>query len=304
MSLKNSASGKLTTMVAGDITYTRIDTWPIISGRFMKITNIMSRRNRVLLSELIRTDFKLRYQGSALGYLWSILNPLLLFSILYIVFELFLGIGRNIEHFPVYLLLGIVLWRFFTDATVNGLRAIVQRGGLIRKINFPRYIIVISGTISSLINLGINFLVVFLFVLINGVSLSWEALLIIPLIFELYIFALALAFFLAAVNVKFRDVGYLWDVFLQAAFYATPIIYPISLVLEKSTLAAQLILLNPVAQVIQDARYTLVTHDATRLYDVFDNKLFILAPIAIVVITGIGAGIYFKQRSKHFAEHV
>src|SRR5690606_30874970 len=110
--------------------------------------------------------------------------------------------GRGVEHFAVYLLTGIVLWRFFTEATNNGLRAIVQRGSLIRKINFPKYIIVISGTISSLINLGLNLLVVMLFVFINGVDLSWQALWVIPLILELYIFALAIAFFLAAVNVK------------------------------------------------------------------------------------------------------
>ena len=148
----------------------------------LKLSNIFSRRNRILLSELVRTDFKLRYQASFLGYVWSILNPLLLFAILYVVFDKFLGIGRNIEHFPVYLLLGIVLWRFFTEATNNGLQAIVKRGSLIRKINFPKYIIVISGTVSSLINLGINLLVVLLFIFINGVELQWQSLMIIPLI--------------------------------------------------------------------------------------------------------------------------
>lgn len=276
----------------------------IIRYEFMKLPNIFRRKNRILLAELVRTDFKLRYQASALGYLWSILNPLLLFAILYLVFAHFLGIGRNIPHFPVYLLLGIVLWRFFTEATNNGLKAIVQRGSLIRKINFPRYIIVISGTISSLINLGINLAVVLLFVLINGVQLSWESLLIIPLILELYVFALAIAFFLAAVNVKLRDIGYLWDIFLQAAFYATPIIYPLSLVLEKSQLAAQALILNPVAQVIQDARFVLVTEETTRLYDLFENKLFVLLPFVMIILVSIGATIYFKRRSKYFAEDV
>lgn len=270
----------------------------------MKISNIVSRKNRILLAELVRTDFKLRYQASALGYLWSILNPLLLFTILYIVFDKFLGIGKGIEHYPVYLLLGIILWRFFTEATNNGLKAIVQRGSLIRKINFPKYIIVISGTISSFINLGINLLVVLLFILLNGVNLSWSSLLIFPLIIELYVFSLALAFFLSAVNVKLRDIGYLWDVFLQAAFYATPIIYPISLVVAKSELAAQLLLLNPVAQIIQDARYVLVTHDSTTLYHLSDNKLYALIPYVIIAVTIVVATLYFKKSSAHFAEHV
>jgi len=270
----------------------------------MKLSNIFNRRNRILLAELVRTDFKLRYQASTLGYLWSILNPLLLFSILYTVFDLFLGIGKGIEHYPVYLLLGIILWRFFMEATNNGLRAIVQRGGLLRKINFPKYIVVISGTISSLINLSLNLLVVLAFILINGVSLSWSALFIIPLVLELYAFALAISFFLSAVNVKFRDVGYLWDVFLQAAFYATPIIYPITMIASKSDLIAKILLINPVAQVIQDARYVLVTHDSITLFSMVGNKLYTLAPFIIIAVVAVVATLYFKKSSVKFAEHV
>ena len=103
----------------------------------IKLKNIFSRRNKILLRELVVTDFKLRYQGSVLGYLWSVLRPLFLFAILYVVFEKFLRMGRDIEHFGVYLLLGIVLWTFFTEATNMGLQAIINRGDLIRKINFP-----------------------------------------------------------------------------------------------------------------------------------------------------------------------
>jgi ABC-2 type transport system permease protein len=270
----------------------------------MKISNILSRRNRILLAELVRTDFKLRYQASTLGYVWSVLNPLLLFAILYVVFDKVLGVGRGIEHFPVYLLTGIVLWRFFSEATNNGLKAIVQRGGLIRKINFPKYIIVISGTISSLINLGINLLVVLVFIVINGVSVSWEALWVVPLIIELYVFSLALAFFLAAANAKLRDVGYIWEVFLQAAFYATPIIYPLTLVFNKSEIAAQLLILNPVAQVMQDIRYVLVTHDSLTIYQVFNGGWEIILPFIIIVFMMIVATMYFRANSKYFAEEV
>lgn len=270
----------------------------------MKISNIISRRNRILLAELIRTDFKLRYQASALGYLWSILSPLLLFAILYIVFDRFLGIGRGVEHFAVYLLTGIVLWRFFTEATNNGLKAIVARGSLIRKINFPKYIIVISGTVSSLINLGLNLLVVFVFIVINGVDLSWQAIMIIPLIIELYLFALALAFLLSAINVKLRDVGYLWDVFLQAAFYATPIIYPLTLVAEKSSLAAQVLLVSPVAQVIQDVRYFVITPDSLTMWQLTNLTIWQIAPFIIIVLTGVIGAWYFKKSQGKFAEEV
>lgn len=271
----------------------------------MKISNIISRRNRILLRELVVTDFKLRYQGSVLGYLWSLLKPLFLFAILYVVFDRFLRLGRDIEHFPVYLLLGIVLWGFFTEATSNGLQAILSRGDLIRKINFPKYIIVVSGTISALINLGLNLIIVFIFMVINGVQLNFESLLFVPLIIELYIFALALAFFLSALNVKFRDVGYLWEIFLQAAFYATPIIYPLQMVVRESTIAAHLIMLNPVAQIIQDVRYILVTHSSITTYQLFQQRAYLIGvPFIIVGLSVILAAYYFKKNSKTFAENV
>jgi ABC-2 type transport system permease protein len=270
----------------------------------MKLSNIFSKRNRVLLRELVITEFKLRYQGSALGYMWSVLKPLFLFAILYIVFEKFLRLGRDIENFPVYLLLGVVMWTFFTEATNNGLQSIIARGDLIRKINFPKYIIVISGTISALINLGFNLLVVLVFILFSGVQLSFESLLVIPLILELYVFALGLAFFLAALNVKFRDAGYLWEIFLQAAFYATPILYPLAMVMSQSLTAAKIIMLNPVAQIIQDIRYVLVTHDSVTLYHIVSHWYIIAIPFVIVAFSVVVGGLYFKKHSKYFAETI
>lgn len=267
----------------------------------MKLANILSPRNRILLRELVVTDFKLRYQGSALGYAWSVLKPLFLFAILYVVFDRFLRLGRDIEHFPVYLLLGVVLWGFFTEATSNGLQSIIARGDLIRKINFPKYIIVVSGTISALINLAINLVVVFIFILINGVHVSWEVLWVIPLLVELYVFALAIAFFLSALNVKYRDIGHLWDIFLQAFFYATPILYPLSMVMKESEVAAKIIMLSPVAQIIQDMRYVLVTHDSVRLYDIVHGWKMLI-PFAVVLITIVLASYYFRKSSRKFAE--
>lgn len=269
----------------------------------MKLSNIFSRRNRILLRELVVTDFKLRYQGSVLGYLWSVLKPLFLFLILYMVFTYIFNIGKGVPHYPVYLLLGMVLWTFFTEATINGLQSIISRGDLIRKINFPKYIIVISGTVSALINLGFNLLVVALFVVLNGVDIGWSSLLIMPLVVELYVFALALAFFLSAVNVKYRDIGYLWEIFMQAAFYATPILYPLSMVLERSTLAAQLILMNPVAQVIQDARFAVVTKETDTVWSLVGG-LGVLVPFALIAVVLTFASLYFKKSQKYFAEQI
>src|ERR1035437_1131048 len=124
----------------------------------MKIFRAFSRRNRILLRELVITDFKLRYQGSILGYAWSLLKPLFLFAIMYVVFGLLVKLG-SIEHYSVYLLLGIVLWTFFAEATNQGLSSIVSRGDVIRKISFPKYIIVLSTTISALVNLFINLVI-------------------------------------------------------------------------------------------------------------------------------------------------
>jgi len=270
----------------------------------MKLSNIFSKRNKVLLRELVITDFKLRYQGSVLGYAWSLLKPLFLFAILYVVFEKLLRLGKGVEHYPIYLLLGVVLWNFFTETTNNGLQAIISRGDLIRKINFPKYIIVISGTISALINLGFSLVVVFVFLFFNGVTLTWGAFLAIPILLELYVFALALAFFLATLNVKYRDTGYLWEIVLQAAFYATPIVYPLSLVVTQSAIAAKLIMLNPVAQIIQDMRYVLVTHQSITIYDLIHNGFVIAVPFVIVVIAIIAGSYFFKKNSSRFAENI
>lgn len=271
----------------------------------MSIKNIVSRRNRILLRELVITDFKLRYQGSVLGYLWSLLKPLLLFTILYLVFVRFLKFGEGVQHFEVSLLLGIVLWSFFTEATTQGMQAIVSRGDLIRKINFPKYIIVISGTISALINLSLNLLVVLFFIAINGVDIKWSILLLPLNVIELYIFSLAIAFTLAALYVKYRDVSHIWEVFLQGLFYATPILYPLSMVIDNTSLfMAKVLMLNPVAQIIQDARYSSISHGTITTSGFINNPVFAAVPYALVMISIIFAVLYFRKNQKYFAENV
>lgn len=267
----------------------------------MKLSNVFSKRNRVLLRELIVTDFKLRYQGSALGYAWSLLKPLFLFAIMYVVFGVIIKLG-SVEHYAVYLLLGIVLWTFFTEATNQGMLSIVNRGDLLRKINFPKYILVISATISALINLSLNLVIVGVLMVLNGVQIHESAVLFVLFVIEIYILALGLAFFLSALNVKYRDTSHIWEIIMQAAFYATPIIYPLSLVIEKSHLAAQLLLLNPIAQAIQDARYSLITHETITISNLFLHKVVIFIPLVIVIVVFFMGIFYFKRNSKYFAE--
>lgn len=262
------------------------------------------RYSLVLLQELVVTDFKLRYQGSTLGYLWSVMRPLFLFLIMYVVFVFFLKIGNDVPHWPIQLLLGIVLWNFFAEVTNNGVTSIVNRSDVIRKINFPKYVIVLASSISALINLCINMLVIAVFMLFSGVDLSWSILLAPFVILEVFIFALGLAFLLSALFVRLRDINYIWEIIMQGMFYASVVIYPITLVLERGREFGQLLLLNPVAQSIQDARYLLISHDAHTLYGLSNSLFVTLIPWTIVATVFIWGAYLFKKRSPHFAEDV
>lgn len=258
----------------------------------------------ILLKELVKTDFKLRYEGSVLGMIWSALKPILLFTIMYVVFVHFLRFGADVPFFPVQLLLGLVLWTFFSEATGQGMRAIVDRGDVLRKISIPKYIIVVSTSMSALINLGINLVVVLIFAIISGVQFTWTALLIIPLIIELFIFSLSVAFFFSALYVKFRDLGHIWDVALQGLFYATPIIYPISMVASMSPTAAKILMLSPVTQIIQDARWAVVSQSTETVWNTFANPLFMFIPLLIILIVLVVSVMYFRKNSRYFAEQV
>lgn len=264
--------------------------------------HVFSKKNRSLLAELVRTDFKLRYQGSVLGYAWSLLRPLFIFLILYIVFVKFLKFGGDIDHYPIYLLLGIVMWNFFSETTSQSLGSIVGRGDLIRKVKIPRWIIVLSSSISALINVGLNLVVVAVFMIINHVGLNPIAIYFPLTLMQLYILALGVSFFLGAAFVKYRDISYIWEVVLQAGFYATPILYPIGLI--PNITVQKLILLNPVAQTIQDARDQLVTSQTITTWKIFDGGWLALIPIVITVAVFIIGVAYFRKESKFFAENI
>jgi ABC-2 type transport system permease protein len=261
-----------------------------------------TKQNRALISELVRTDFKLRYQGSILGYAWSLLRPLLLFLILYIVFVKFLNVGKGVPHFPVYLLLGIVVWNFFNEMTTQSITSIVGRGDLIRKIGIPKWIIIFSSSLSALINLALNLLVVSIFLFVNHVDLLRSTLLLPLILLEVYIFALGISLWLSAAYVKYRDVNYIWEVIMQAGFYMTPIIYPISKITNLSL--QKLIMLNPMAQAIQDSRYAVISHDTKTIYQIFDGGWHALIPFMFVIVVFIIGLQYFRKQSKYFAENI
>lgn len=260
------------------------------------------KENRVLLAELVRTDFKLKYQGSLLGYAWSLLRPLLLFLILYIVFANFLRLGKGVPNYPIYLLLGIVIWTFFADMTNQSLLSVVGRSDLIRKIRIPRWIIVVSSSISALINLGLNLIVVLIFIYISKMNLLATSLWLPLILLEVYILGLGLSLWLSALFVKYRDITYIWEVIIQAGFYATPIIYPLTLI--HNVTYQKILLLNPIAQAIQDARYSVVTHQTLTMHNVFSSNIVRLAPIGICFLFLIIGVFYFKKEAKNFAENL
>ena len=266
------------------------------------------RYSWILLRELVKTDFKLRYQGSMLGMAWSVLKPLMLFAVMYVVFVRFLRFGAGIPHFAVSLLLAQTLWAFFQEATSQGMQAIVGRGDLLRKLKFPRYIVVVSSTVSALINLVISLFVVLIFMIVNGVEFRPTILLFPLVIIELYIFSLGLVLLLSTIFVRFRDIGHIWEVIMQAWFYATPIIYPLTQLINVGwlSIAKLVLMLNPMAQIIQDARYLIVTTQTETVWGLVGQRSWWLklAPLLIVMIVlAIGVKV-FKRRSPYFAEEV
>lgn len=259
-----------------------------------------SVKNRSILREMVSADFKIRYQSSVLGYLWSVLRPLFMFAILYVVFTYIFKVGKGVPHYPVYLLLGIVMWNFFNESTIIGMGSVVGKGDLIRKISIPRYLTVLSSSVSAIINLGINLCVVIVFAVLNGVEPTWRMALLPLLFLELFVFSTALAFFLSALYVKFRDITYIWEVGLQAAFYATPILYPLTIVAERYH---QYFFINPMAQIIQDARYVFVTQETVTVWN-SAPLWFALIPTSIVVVAMFISRSYFKRQAKWFAENI
>ena len=274
--------------------------YDIIKSIMIKI-GFFEKRNRVLLAELVKTDFKLRYQGSALGILWSVLKPLMIFVVMYFIFVKFLRItDSSIPNYAITLLLGLSLWGFFTEAVTLGMNSIVARGDLMRKINFPKYIVIISSMVSALISLSINLLVVLAFAIFAGVKFQWSVLILPFNIILLFATAFGLALILSTLYVKFRDISHIWEVFMQILVYSMPIMYPISMVTKVSIFGfsiAKIMMLNPIALAIQDIRHNLIAHETPTFWTLFENYWFALIPILITtLLVFLAYGILIKIR--------
>ena len=256
-----------------------------------------------LIRELAVTDFKLKYQGSVLGYLWSFAKPLMLFGVLYLVFTKFVRLGGGVEHYPLYLLLGIVLWTYFADSTSTAMASIVDRSDLIRKVYFPRLVIVIAASISSLITLLLNLIVIFVFIALVGIQPHLDWLLLIALIAELFVLSLGCSLLLSSMYVKFRDFKHIWEVVLQILFYASPIIYPLSVIPANLHKYLGLLMVNPIAQILQDARFLLITRSADTSKKLLEFPYVIIPYLIPFIILAVGY-LYFRRVSAKFAEEI
>jgi len=251
-----------------------------------------------LIREIAVTDFKLKYQGSVLGYIWSLMKPLALFAVLYVVFTKVFKLGGAIPHYPVYLLLGVMMFNFWGEATGAAMFSIASKGELIRKVYFPRIILVISATLTSLITFSLNLLVVILFALFNGVVINWSILLVIPFVIVFYLFVLGVSFYLSSLYVKFHDIGHIWEVINQMLFYLTPILYPIASVPEKY---AKLMMLSPLSTLIQGVRASFLGGDVLTIQDYWSFWFMPYIFVLFILITGY---LLFQKMSAKFAEEV
>jgi ABC-2 type transport system permease protein len=293
------------------------------------------RHYRHLTLELAITQFKLRYTQSALGYFWSLLKPALLFAINYVIFVGLFKINDGTQFYGIQLLLGIIAWTFFAECTASSMQAIASNAGLIRKAYFPRSILVIAASLSSLFTFLINLTIVFVIaVLLHQIDIGLRIVFVLPLLLELYLLALGISLFLSALFVQFHDVGHLWDVLMQLLFYGSGVMFSLTYVLQRVHLALavgqttklpashlvwiiEIMACNPIMQTVEDLRHALLTPVAPWTEEVVTGHLAAvhqyaaldvpwLAPVPFVVVIlvlTIGA-LTFRARARSFAENL
>jgi ABC-2 type transport system permease protein len=259
------------------------------------------QRNLNLVRELSITSFKLKYTGSALGYIWSLIKPLMLFGIMYLVFSILLKVGKGDTNFPVQLLIAIVAWTFFTEATSTAMNAVAGNGDLIRKAYFPRWILVVASTTSALLTFAINTTLVLVVTFALGdLDLGLRSLLVPLYYLELIALVLGLSLLLSSLFVFFRDLGHIWEIVSLVLFYGSAVVFPIMLI--KSQTLLDLAGLNPVAQIVQDLRYSLVVSSPLNHSMVSLIGALEVVPILLSIATfGLGFLVFHRLTPK-FAE--
>lgn len=250
------------------------------------------------------TEFKRVYFGTVLGYLWSLIRPLLLFGVLLFVFTKVFRVGSDkVEHYPVFLLLGIVLYGFFQESTSNAVTSVVSEEGVVRKTQFPRLVIPLASILTGIMNLGLNLIVVLAFVIAFGVDPSSTWLLFPVALAALFVLAGALAMALSVLYVRFRDIAIIWAVVAQVLMYMTPILYPID-AFENRTYE-HLLMLNPLAVIFQQVRVWVLHEPNVETAVESAGGWLGLVPAAVIFFGLLAFGTWvFRREAPRIAEEL
>jgi ABC-2 type transport system permease protein len=243
------------------------------------------------------TEFRLAYFGSVLGYLWSLMRPLLFFGVLYVVFSQVIKFGGTTKDYPMVLLTSVVLFLFFSEATGDAVRSVLNRESLVRKMQFPRMVIPVSTVLTSALNLATNLVAVFVFLLAYGIEPRWTWLLLPLLLVPLIAFTTGVSMILSSLYVTYRDVAPIWTVFAQLLFYATPVLYTF----EQASSDAQrhLLMSNPLACILEQGRRWLVDPAAKGAIDAAGGIGWFLIPTAILLgVCVLGLWIFNREAPK------
>lgn len=257
---------------------------------------------------LARTEFKLRFFGSVFGYLWTLMRPLMLFGVMLFVFTQIFKINKAhpyVHHYAEYLLESIILYTYFQEATGGAVASLVAREGILRRLRFPRLVIPLSVALYSLFNLGMNLIVVFIFILASGVDPTVRWLELIPIVGLLVFFATGVGMLLSALYVRFRDVQPIWEVFLQIFYYGSPIIYTVNAVPANHILGVsfkQILALNPLGALLTQLRHALLQPGAPTALDAAGGLGYLLIPFGIIVLVFVVGLWYFYHEAPLISE--
>ena len=246
-------------------------------------------------------QFKVAYLGTVLGYVWSLVRPLLLFSVLLFVFTQIFKLGGQVEDYPILLLFGIMMFTFFQEATSQALTSVVQGEGIVRKTQFPRLAMPLASVLSSVFNLGVSLLAVFIFILAYGAGPYWTWLLLPVLLLALLTFTCAVSAILSALYVRYRDMQIIWSVLAQALFYGTPVLYTIDLVPDD---LRWVILLNPLTPIFLAARKWIIDPGAPSVVDAAGGVPELLPAAAIFVAVCVLSVWVFNREAPRMAEEL